>query len=43
MKAQWPEVGEVELNLLKEWQYLIDVTHELRNRLKKMTEVKQVR
>ena len=43
MRARWPEVGEVDHTPLKEWQYLIDVTHEFRIRLKKMVEIQEVR
>ena len=41
MRASWPEVREVNLTLLKEADYLINVSHEFRVRLKKMVEMRE--
>ena len=41
MRARWPEVGVVDLTLLKEADYLTVVSHEFRVRLKKMVEMRE--
>ena len=41
MHAHWPEVGVVDLTLLKEADYLTMVSHEFRVRLKKMVEMRE--
>ena len=41
MQAHWPEVDEVDLTLLKEAEYLTNVSHEFRVRLKKMVEMRE--
>ena len=41
MHARWPEVGVVNLTLLKEADYLTTVSHEFRVRLKKMVEMRE--
>ena len=41
MHARWPEVGVVDLTLLKEADYLTTVSHEFRVRLKKMVEMRE--
>ena len=40
MKARWPEVGVVDPTLLKEADYLQNVSHEFRVRIKKMMEMR---
>ncbi len=40
MEARWPECGEVNSTLLKEAEYLTNVTHEFRVRLKKMVDMR---
>ena len=40
MAARWPEAGMVDLTLLKESEYLTNVTHEFRVRLKKMMDMR---
>ena len=40
MKARWPEVGVVDLTLLKEAEYLTHVVHEFRVRIKKMIDMR---
>lgn len=41
MRADWPVVGDVNLTLLKEADYLTTVSHEFRVRLKKMVEMRE--
>lgn len=40
MAARWPVCGEVEELLLKEVDYLTDVSHDFRVRIKKMVELR---
>lgn len=41
MKARWPDVGEIDELLLKESEYLAEVSHDFRVRLKKMLELRE--
>lgn len=40
MKASWPTADEVDEVLVKEAEYLTDVSHDFRVRLKKMMELR---
>ena len=41
MSARWPEADVVDEVILKENQYLTDVTHDFRVRMKKMMELRE--
>ena len=41
MTAQWPHCEQIDDILLKESQYITDVTHEFRVRIKKMMELQE--
>ena len=41
MAARWPEFEPVDELILKESQYLSDVTHDFRVRMKKMMELRE--
>ena len=41
MKALWPDVREIDDLLLKESEYLTEVSHDFRVRLKKMLELRE--
>lgn len=40
LKARWPEVGVVNRTLIREAEYLNEVVHEFRVRIKKMMEIR---
>ena len=40
MQARWPEVGVVDQTLVHEDEYLHEVVHEFRIRIKKMMEIR---
>lgn len=41
MTAQWPQYEQIDEIILKESQYITDVTHEFRVRIKKMVELQE--
>lgn len=41
MTAQWPQCEQIDDIILKESQYITDVTHEFRVRIKKMVELQE--